>query len=496
MILEIINYILLKSAQAFHKTLAPNDLHRQTRSETWTCSYEALSFHAPRVCTARTRNIEMFQDIIISSFVTLLLGIGAQAYLWLRCLNAPEVPGIPHGYTRVHGVLIKLDELTHPGGLDLLALANGADATHLFDAYHWRAGARERAWALATKGKGIALPPLSPVHNDWYNELRAFAKAQKHDLTMPISQAFYALLFIMMQIYSIRAFIRLEPFGALWGCLAMLTGFRLSHDGSHASVSRRPFVNAAAAVVTSPWIYCPGFWLYNHVSMHHSYTNSEKDPDHSHLELINWFDHAKDMKDMKTKRCRLHTARLAFGMFCFTVLTFFPTPFMAIYHARRSRAFRAVLERFAIRDSLHYALLFWCWSWPVYWAPGASIKVATMLLVPNIVLPSLYFFAVTQVNHLHEQCKPSTTVDCWFAEQVKTSQDFAVTSWLSSFVTGGLNCQSVHHVAPNVHNSWLPLLRPRLMDVLGRHDIAKNEPFESWTDAFQSTQKLLTMANT
>jgi linoleoyl-CoA desaturase len=380
-------------------------------------------------------------------------------------------------------VLADLRGVQHPGGQDFWALVDGADATELFDCYHWRSGSRAKAWALLLRcAVGPAAqqpPPLCQLQAEWHAAARSFA-LEHGPLYMCSGSWALGLLALAFQCCCAWHFFLLRPLGALWGLGCMLTGLRFSHDGSHGAVSPRPWLNSAAALTATPWVSVPGHWLHNHVKQHHVHTNESKDPDAGHAEpLLRW--HA-------TRPWKLHHSRLSWA--CSTAFTFcitnllFASPAPAVRLALCDCRYQAVVRRYFLRDSFHYACWIWCLTWPLFWAPRASLGRGLGLLIPNIVATSVYFMCVTQVSHIQAKCRPDQS-SSWMANQVQTTQDYLPESRVANFVTGGLNLQSVHHCLPNVHNAWLPQLYPLLLRVLKSQGCDVHAPATSWRQPFR-----------
>jgi linoleoyl-CoA desaturase len=61
--------------------------------------------------------------------------------------------------------------------------------------------------------------------------------------------------------------------------------------------------------------------------------------------------------------------------------------------------------------------------------------------------------------------------DDWATHQVRTTANFATSSRIANWYTGGLNHQIEHHLFPNVAHSHYPALRPIVVDVAARHGL-------------------------
>lgn len=124
------------------------------------------------------------------------------------------------------------------------------------------------------------------------------------------------------------------------------------------------------------------------------------------------------------------------------------------------------------RIFVNFVLWLWAVSVPIssLYAYGLSPKFLLFGIFPSIVA-SILFMTVTQVSHVQRETQmPHATDDPdFFKRQAKTSLDYSCDSNVWSFLTGGLNTQSLHHVLPAVHSSHYCDLYPKFRDVCIRH---------------------------
>ena len=70
-----------------------------------------------------------------------------------------------------------------------------------------------------------------------------------------------------------------------------------------------------------------------------------------------------------------------------------------------------------------------------------------------------------------EECQEAETLNepDPFKRQAQTSLDYNPASWLTRFLTGGLNLQSIHHVMPSVSCVHYPALYPKFLAICEAH---------------------------
>lgn len=71
-------------------------------------------------------------------------------------------------------------------------------------------------------------------------------------------------------------------------------------------------------------------------------------------------------------------------------------------------------------------------------------------------------------------CQQDATLSepCPYKRQALTSLDHSTASWLSHFLTGGLNLQSIHHCMPGVSLVHYPAMYPAFRAVCEKHGCA------------------------
>jgi fatty acid desaturase len=58
---------------------------------------------------------------------------------------------------------------------------------------------------------------------------------------------------------------------------------------------------------------------------------------------------------------------------------------------------------------------------------------------------------------------------CWFKSQVETSSTYG--SFVSGYLTGGLNFQVEHHLFPRMSSAWYPYIAPTVREICKKHGV-------------------------
>jgi len=127
--------------------------------------------------------------------------------------------------------------------------------------------------------------------------------------------------------------------------------------------------------------------------------------------------------------------------------------------------------------------------WPLYYISLG--KTFLIFMLSDLITSYIYAF-VFQVNHVVEVAQWPTVnkengyVDMDWAEmQVKTTLDYAHDSWWTTFLTGALNYQTVHHLFPYVSQIYYMDIGPIVKQHCKQYNIQFNE-LPSYWDALKA----------
>eukprot|EP00448_Togula_jolla_P042085 CAMPEP_0170628900 /NCGR_PEP_ID=MMETSP0224-20130122/32992_1 /TAXON_ID=285029 /ORGANISM="Togula jolla, Strain CCCM 725" /LENGTH=471 /DNA_ID=CAMNT_0010956479 /DNA_START=91 /DNA_END=1509 /DNA_ORIENTATION=+ len=413
---------------------------------------------------------------------------------------------VPSHLWRIHGVDydLKAFEKVHPGGPIAIHLGRGEDCTLLFESYHLMNENHRRVLAafavkpdtsICTGDNDVSSPAprLSAFHKDIKGVLRshfkdrgvASHKAKRgHSLLMGVVFGSYLMAWVGYARGSVCAVLVLP-------LLAWLVMANLSHDGSHFAVSRNSFINQAALWAASPFYYTDATWYMQHIISHHLNTNDpNKDIDLHHHGQTRWHPQVRRMHRLTgVKNLLWHVTAFLGATFMLAVvqpLTKFVIPGVYVHQGLpiphmwgSSKIMTDVMELrlaagFATGSRLAVNAALWAWAAAVpvsaWWFYGLSAKGLLFGYYPY-AMSAMLFMMITQVSHVQAEIqRPEATNDPdFFRRQAMTSLDYSGGSVLWGFLTGGLNTQSVHHVAPAIHSSHYPDLFSKFRAVYIKH---------------------------
>jgi linoleoyl-CoA desaturase len=250
---------------------------------------------------------------------------------------------------------------------------------------------------------------------------------------------------------------------------ASALGFCVFHDANHRTLFRRSAANLWAARLCSV-LLGPSrhFWVYKHQGLHHRQPN-----------VFGWDD------DLETRgRLRLSPAcawqdrfrRQEIKAVLYYGLNTLEWLFWKDFHCLANGRLN---ERHAVRlDKRDRGELLAC----------KGLYLLLIILPPFLVLPlawsitafivfhfvlSWLLAIVFQVAHLTPgmEFDGVRAGDDWATHQIRTTADFATSSRLITWFTGGLNHQIEHHLFPNVAHSHYAGLRPIVRAIAERQGL-------------------------
>jgi fatty acid desaturase len=110
-------------------------------------------------------------------------------------------------------------------------------------------------------------------------------------------------------------------------------------------------------------------------------------------------------------------------------------------------------------------------------------KLMVSFFIAEFVL-GYYLAFVFQVSHVADGLDflatplppaPAAKIDeDWAISQIRTTQDYGFGSALTTFFTGGLNYQVIHHLFPTVSQTYLPHIAPVVAQVCKEYGVKYN----------------------
>ncbi|TPX38351.1 hypothetical protein SmJEL517_g00348 [Synchytrium microbalum] len=380
----------------------------------------------------------------------------------------------------------------HPGGRDMILLGAGRDATQarrVFETYH------DPAKVAKVLEYVTANDNLSKYHIGYTTdaELPTFPKPSAFNVTLrkrisqyfkdtrqdakfhPINLLKYFIIYASIAISYYLQFY--NPTVVNSNILSLLCAIVLGvgcaqiglmpmHDSSHASISHsstlwwtlgstHDFLNGASFMV----------WIYQHMFGHHPYTNiAGADPDV-----------AVGDPDVR----RIVTKQQWFSHYTYQHI-WVPIAYAFLGMKVRIQDITILfvhkkLDQIRINPVLpHQAALFWGGKaffvvyrilMPYLLGNSSAGRVFLLFIVADAI--SSYWLALMfQANHVVTDVKwpqpdenNAMHID-WAEMQVETTQDYQHGSTLWANLSGSLNYQAVHHIFPNINQSYYPELAP------------------------------------
>ena len=197
-----------------------------------------------------------------------------------------EPTAVPPNVWRIHGRDYDLTSFVddHPGGALFILMGKGLDCTHFFEFYHLFSVPRERLRAYDVTPDGDK-PPVPECDSAFMNDVRRMAREHFDQTSFrpgrhKASVLQWALMIGMLVGECYFIWRRLAPpdgsvgAGALAAYLNWLLMCNLMHDGCHAALSTRPWVNHLGQLLgAAPWSCGQAQWWLQHVVSHHPNIN-------------------------------------------------------------------------------------------------------------------------------------------------------------------------------------------------------------------------------
>jgi fatty acid desaturase len=391
--------------------------------------------------------------------------------------NTPESLWV--GY---RGQVFDLTEFVqkHPGGSDVLLFAGGRDVTIVFEIYHNLVlSASLKPYLIGTLEDNDlpVFPPSSQffktVKSRVFNQLKSQKFDSKYPSTIWLRYAFiYSGVVLSYLALWKSSFVAEQPVlqlgcSILLGFFCALVGLHPLHDASHCAATRSPwvwrilggshdFINGASFVV----------WIYQHLLGHHPYTNIEgADPDIS-----------TGNPDVRRIKATQPWFPLYFAQHIYVPLIY------GLLGVKTRIQDISLMFIYGSNDQIPMNPM-GLWHTCVFWL-GKAFFLTYRILIPLFVFQASYLkvfglFAISdamtsywlaltfQANHVVEETiwpkpDPKTNemnVD-WAEMQIATTQDYAHQSKFWTLSTGALNYQAVHHLFPQIHQAYYPMIAP------------------------------------
>ena len=374
--------------------------------------------------------------------------------------------------TRLHGCPYDLRGFIskHPGG-DQLKIYFGEDATAMYYAQHPEHKINSKtghSFKLEEMLKKYKLPhneiDLNKDLDKDFEYDTAFGLAIRKEWTdyfknnniSPFANWKWwtkALIYMSINIFFERlyyinpSYINAIPLGISMALVAL----NIAHDANHGSVSKYPWINKLLGR-TADWLgHSQYVWTRQHSISHHQYTNDEKlDYNSDRLKpIINFTNNGKNWFQRNFQGIYVWPLLpISWILLSFKYKAIIIDGYLACF-------IRIIfLLRIFVNPMIHHGLFHgFCMGLVTMWT-GAT-------LLSHVFNLSHHFVGVVRKNLKNG--------DDWYEHQVISTSDYGGT--ISSYVTGGLNIQIIHHLFPKTNSIHYVALQPIIEKVCKEHDI-------------------------
>jgi linoleoyl-CoA desaturase len=276
-------------------------------------------------------------------------------------------------------------------------------------------------------------------------------------------------------------------FGAclLLGFFGAMIGFNVAHDAIHGSFSSKPWVNNLLSYSFYFIGANPYMWNIAHNVVHHTFTNI---PGHdedievapglirlSPADKVNWI-----------QRYQQYYAFVLYGVAAISWI--FRKDFKKFYQSKIGN-----YNNTNHPASAHFNLYFFKFLY--YFLTIAVplmvlditvgqflIGYISMLLMKGFVIGLVFQLAhVVEGTTFPEPNEENNIEEAWAVHQMCTTADFARSSWLTSFLCGGLNMQIEHHLFPKICHIHYPAISEIVKQTAIEHGVPFIENKTFWS---------------
>lgn len=383
----------------------------------------------------------------------------------------------------IDGAIFDIKNFDHPGGESIL-MFGGNDCTvqyKMIHPYHTKKH-------LDKMERVGTVPDYSSEYN-WDTEFEREIKREVFKIVRRgrefgtygwFTRAFFYIgLFFTMQYFWVTT-ATTYTMAIIYGISQAFIGLNVQHDANHGAASKKPWVNdllglGADFIGGSKWLWMEQHWT------HHSFTNHhENDPDSYGAEpLLLWNDYPPGHE----KRSFMHQFQAFYYIFVLAGYWLSSVFNMEVFSLKQSGAITVGinLDNPYIRKSRKYAVglrVLYIYTNIVapFVAQGFSFNIIGHILVMGIS-SSMALAVLFALSHNFEDVDRDPTFDTrhggeetdWFKAQVETSSTYG--SFISGYLTGGLNFQVEHHLFPRMSSAWYPYIAPTVRRISKKHGV-------------------------
>lgn len=364
----------------------------------------------------------------------------------------------------IHGMKINLTEIQklHPGGSIAISLAENQDISVLFDQYHFGSSVKKQLDSTHAH-------PKSTFYSELYGEMKKLPSLKITTLSL-----------VLNSLVAVGAGVSWFGWlsGSVLSCLLLpffqwLFFVNVGHEAGHFALSKFPIVNHTACLLSHFLFVNTTQWYLQHTVSHHSHTNEiNKD-----FDLYHFFPLLR-MHSLQRWNSRLEY-KFEAALLVTWVTSTFAESIVYPWRMLRGSAKKTLGDSSGIlRTTWISCIAQLTCSIGILILPfftQKSLIFALFFALYPYVIGSILFMAFTQVSHInpHAQSKPKW--NHWSEQMVDTSLDYSQDSRFWTFVSGGLNMQSLHHCLPSLSCSRYREFYPTYRKLCEKHKLKIHE---------------------
>lgn len=396
--------------------------------------------------------------------------------------------------------------LKHPGGVDTLTLSAGRDITNMFESYHPFSG--ELTTSILKKyyicdiadSEHPKYITKSPLYDELRKRVGDYFKQNNldHKGSLAIYGRFAFVYFSVFLTYYLAHYVNFNSIfltilaAVAFGSTEAWFSMHILHDASHCGVTHKPAVWKFIGCTFDFLIGGSYFaWLHQHSIGHHLYTNVRgADP---------------DLGDGDVDFRRISPAQTWKPMYKYQHIY---APFM--YGLLPFKARVVDSDTFISRVNGRIRVLNPSMFYVITYLMGKVSFIVFRLVLPLFVMSlgrlmltffitefvlGYYLALVFQVSHIATGLDfmatplppaPASKIDeDWAVSQLRTTQDYGHGDKFTTFMTGALNYQVVHHLFPTISQNYLPDIAPIIMETCKEYGV-KYHVLPHFMSAFKS----------
>jgi len=260
-----------------------------------------------------------------------------------------------------------------------------------------------------------------------------------------------------------------------FGILSVLLGFNFAHDFCHNTIFKNKSLNNLGFVFIYTLVGAHAeSWKYRHIHSHHYAPNvKEYDMDLQITSLIRVEPGSSYRWFHQFQHLYAPLAYTSYSLYWVFIKDF------VIYFTDKTNP---------QRKKLSYRFSFWAQKivyigyllvLPLAFANFNWMFVILAFLAMHLAQSMFLLFTFFITHHVESTAyfdadEKGRITTSWFANQVKSSNDFYPFSKLANFIFGGFNNHIAHHLFPHIHHAYYPELNKILYRILIRHHIRPN----------------------